>query len=217
MNRVLIILITAALTVMVTTGVMLLVTKGQKGPPRAERGIDEPDPGLQGVVIPPFAMVNQDGEAVREALLEGRITIIDFIFTNCPFVCPPMSEQMRVLSTQLADTPVRFASFSVDPVRDTPEALKAFAAKHEADLSRWTFLSGEPGEVERILGAIGFELFEDKTRPIPLPDGSTMLNIAHPSKLMLIDGERRVLMLASFNDPEQVQELERRARALAEK
>ncbi|MBX3364085.1 MAG: SCO family protein [Phycisphaeraceae bacterium] len=217
MPRVLIVLVTAALTVMITSAIMLT---RQRGPLRTPADIpasvlSEPDQGLEGITIVPFTLLDQNGRTVDQSILEGCVTIIDFIFTNCPFVCPPMSQTMAHLSAQLADTPVRFMSFSVDPERDTPESLLAFAQSYNADLDRWTFATGEAGVVEHILRRIGFELHEDRSRPIALQDGSTMMNIAHPSKLMLIDGSRRVLMLASFDEPDKVMALERRARLLA--
>ncbi|RMD60715.1 MAG: SCO family protein, partial [Planctomycetota bacterium] len=55
----------------------------------------DPDPGLEGLRIPDFQLVDQDGNEVdAAALLDGKVTIVDFIFTNCPFICPPMTRNM---------------------------------------------------------------------------------------------------------------------------
>jgi len=46
-------------------------------------------------------------------IADGRVTIVDFIFTNCPFACPGMTGQMLRLQDKLAGTGARFLSVSV--------------------------------------------------------------------------------------------------------
>src|SRR5437764_231020 len=83
----------------------------------------QPDPASIGLSVPEFSLTDQDGVPRTQALLDGRVTIIDFIFTHCPFACPTMTMEMKKLADELAGSPVRFASFSVDPARDTPQRL----------------------------------------------------------------------------------------------
>jgi len=179
----------------------------------------DPDPGLEGLRIPDFQLVDQQGRKVdAAALLDGKVTIVDFIFTNCPFICPPMTRNMAQLQRSLADSGVRFASISVDPEHDTPEALRAFAAAHGADLRTWTFLTGDGGQVERILTE-GLKL--DAPAPLPqtpieLKDGSTMANIRHPSHFVLVGPDRRVLALTIGTQASLHEAFAQRARAAAE-
>jgi protein SCO1/2 len=174
-----------------------------------------PDPIVQGLRIPDFTLTDQDGRAVTQELLEGRITILDFIFTDCPFVCPGMTLEMTRLHERLADTPVRFLSISVNPRRDTPDRLLAYARRNNADTSRWSFLTGDYSVVEGIVTSIGFDLREDRSRRVMLDDGSTMPNITHPSKLLLVGPDRQVLGWYEFAWEEETRRLAARARAAA--
>lgn len=173
-----------------------------------------PDQGFDGMVVPDFALVDQDNRPVDASIFDGRVTIADFIFTNCPFVCPGMSAAMQDLAAKLAGTDVRFVSISVDPERDTPAQLRDYATRHQADTARWRFLTGDRATVERILrDALLFEVQERPETQIPLADGTTMSNILHPSHLALIGPDRRVLALYLFSSQDQLDQLESRARA----
>ena len=156
-----------------------------------------PDANYETLSIPSFSLTNQDGETVDESIFDGQITIADFIFTNCPFICPPMTANMRYAQEQLAGANVRFASFSVDPTHDTPERLREFAGTHEADLETWAFLTGDFDAVSAIISE-GLRLAPptvNENVAIPLADGQTMANIAHPPHFVLIGPDREVITM----------------------
>ena len=50
---------------------------------------------------------------------------------------------------------VWFVSISIDPERDTPEAMKKFARKHGVDESRWIFLTGDKQKLNHIVKKLG--------------------------------------------------------------
>lgn len=176
----------------------------------------QPDPRMAGLAVPAFRMTDQEGREQTEAMLDGRITVLDFIFTNCPFACPTMTREMHGLSERLKGTDVRFLSISVDPQRDTPARLKEFAQAHGADTGRWTFLTGDEATVKRIVfDSLEFALEAEDDRPITLPDGSTMNNIVHPTKLMLIGPDRGVIGFFDPNSDEDMQMLEIKAKTAA--
>ncbi len=173
-----------------------------------------PDDIAIGLSIPAFSMVDQDGVAQSEAILDGRLTVVDFMFTHCPYACPIMTSAMSEAAAKLAGTPVRFLSVSVDPERDSVARLKQYAKEHDCDLSRWTFLRGERAGVEAIVkSALKFELQDDFRVKIPLPDGTSMSNVVHPTKLLLVGPDRRVLAFFESAIPEDVDRLVERARA----
>ncbi|MFN0133319.1 MAG: SCO family protein [Phycisphaerales bacterium] len=176
-----------------------------------------PDPAVAGLRLPEFVMRDQAGAERTHELFEGRVTVLDFTFTHCPFACPIMTLAMQDLASELRGTAVRFASISVDPVRDTPARLTEYAREKEIDLSRWTMLTGDQKDVERIvMGSLQFALAPDPERTIPLPDGTTMQNITHPTRLILIGPGREVLGMYDPNRPEEMATLSRRARRIAE-
>jgi protein SCO1/2 len=76
----------------------------------------------------PFKLVDQHGRAVDESLLKGKWTAIYFGFTYCPDVCPAtlqaLAEAQKTLGARARDFQV--VLISVDPERDTPQALKAY-------------------------------------------------------------------------------------------
>jgi protein SCO1/2 len=209
------------LTIFAATGLALSVTglvlvAGRRADPNASRVL-EPDLLCAGLNVPEFSMVDQSGTPTTQAALVGRVTVLDFVFTNCPFICPGMMVAMKGLCGELAGTPVRFMSISVDPAHDTPERLREYAADHGADLTRWSFLTGEQAMVERIVrDALQFELQPDPSREIGTRDGSKMANITHPGKLLLIGPDLRVLGLYDPNDVEQMRRLVFRARRAGE-
>jgi protein SCO1/2 len=185
------------------------------GPPAPVVSVLRPDPGLEGLRIGEFAMTDQDGQPATQAVLDGRVTIVDFIFTHCPFACPMMTASMEQVASELGESAagkeVRFLSISVDPEHDTPAALKAFAQQRSLDLSRWTMLTGDAETVNGIVRGLEFALAPDPTRTIPLAEGGTMNNITHPTKLLLIGPDRRVLGIYSYDREDEIRALKDRA------
>ena len=85
-------------------------------------------------VVPDFTLTDQNGAAFQStARLNKKVWVADFIFTNCPGPCPRMSSQMHQVQAALdGNDAVRFVSFTVDPARDTPPVLAAYAKHFEA-------------------------------------------------------------------------------------
>jgi protein SCO1/2 len=109
--------------------------------------------------IPDVPLVDQDGRAVRfhTDLVKGRVVAVNFIFTTCTTVCPPMGAtfgKLRELLGEKAGKDVHLISVSVDPRTDTPERMKAWAAKFGAGPG-WTLVTGEPDKVTALLKALG--------------------------------------------------------------
>jgi cytochrome oxidase Cu insertion factor (SCO1/SenC/PrrC family) len=84
--------------------------------------------------------------------------LINFIFTNCPDACPLMTQkliQTRALLVDAVRDDVWFVSISIDPERDTPEAMKTFAEKQGADQERWIWLTGSKQNLDFIVKRLG--------------------------------------------------------------
>jgi len=202
------------LLLVVSLGILIAMTISRSN--QRERAALVPDHGLETLRMPDYALTDQDGAPVGPEIFNGRITVVDFIFTNCPFVCPALTATMQGLTADLAGTGARFVSISVDPDHDTPDRLKEYAVEHAVDESRWRFLTGDLATIERIVrDALMFALQKDETRPIALDDGSTMLNIMHPSRLVIVGPDRGVIAMYDYQYPEQLDMLRARARAAA--
>ena len=102
-----------------------------------------------------FTLIDQDGNNVSLHHSSGEILVVAFIFTRCPDVCPVITQSLKSveegLSSEYSDE-VRFMSISVDPEYDTPERLKAFSDKHDAN---WSHLTGELEVMEEVWSSFG--------------------------------------------------------------
>ena len=176
----------------------------------------QPDDMLVGYSIPEFELTDQDGRPVDQSILDGEITVLDFIFTNCPFACPGMTAEMLKLQSTLEGTGVRFLSISVDPINDTPEVLREYGDSRGVDFERWSMLVGPFEDVRSIVrDSLNFHVGEDASREVVLEDGSTMANVSHPSHLILVGPQREVLGIFMYTDEDKMVALRGRARAAA--
>jgi protein SCO1/2 len=107
--------------------------------------------------VPTFQLVNQDAQPFGSEQLAGKIWIADFIFTTCPGPCPIISTRMSELQRPLEKSDVHLVSFTVDPEKDTPEVLRAYADKLRKQPFRWDFLTG-PRDAIHSLSRDGFKL-----------------------------------------------------------
>ncbi len=149
--------------------------------------------------LPDFECVNQANQPVRKADLVGGPWIASFIFTRCAGTCPKVVNQLRVLQDRLADVPVRFVSFSVQPENDTPEVLARYAKNLGADEAKWLFLTGDKQVIDRLI-TTGFMQYVAPSRaPIPEPGWE----VEHSNNVCLVDAKGVVVgKYNSLNDGE---------------
>ncbi|HKU42018.1 MAG TPA: SCO family protein, partial [Polyangiales bacterium] len=133
--------------------------------------------------MPEFELRDQRDALVRSAELEGRVLIVDFIFTTCPDVCPLLTQQLVGVRKQLAaKSGIAYVSFSVDPEHDTPEKLKQFAVLHGADQPDWYFLTGPLERVREVVT----RGFKQAMQLEPVEEGKPR-NVLHGSHFVLVD------------------------------
>lgn len=131
--------------------------------------------------VPSFQFKNQFGKDFSSQSLNGKIVVADFFFTTCPGICPKMTTQLsRVQEAFKENTDFRIVSFTVDPERDSVEALKRYADEFKADPTVWTFLTGNKDSIYTIAQK-GFFVSALKDTSQALPD------FIHSDKLILID------------------------------
>lgn len=101
--------------------------------------------------IPEFEYTNQDNEKVSLDDLKENWWVANFIFTNCTSVCLPMTSNMAYLQSVMKEEGIdaQLVSFSIDPERDSPEVLKAYAANYNVNFDNWSFLTGYDFETIR--------------------------------------------------------------------
>lgn len=106
------------------------------------------------VSIPDATVLDQNGRKLRfyTDLVKDKTIAINFIFTTCTTICPPMTANFaRVQKTMMAHGQKDFylISVSVDPENDTPAKLKAYAEMFQAKPG-WTFVTGTRAELQPI-------------------------------------------------------------------
>jgi protein SCO1/2 len=125
--------------------------------------------------VPDFEFIAQDGSPFGLDDMKGRISIVDFIFTSCQTICPPMSAHMQDFYEQFEGTgKIQFISITVDPERDSLSVLRQYAQNLGVDDNRWIFL-WQPVEKVVWLSEKGFMISARE-----LPGG-------HSSRFVLVD------------------------------
>ncbi len=161
--------------------------------------------------VPEFSLIERSGDLTGLSALRRKIWIADFIYTNCPDTCPLQSAEMARLQTELSDIPnVRLVSVTVDPKRDTPQALSRYAERFNADRRRWLFLTGEKEEIYR-LAQQGFRL---SAVPVSKDEGNDDPAFIHSSRFVLVDGKATIRGYYDSNDVQALQHLRRDIKTL---
>jgi protein SCO1/2 len=135
-----------------------------------------------------ITLVNQLGDTVSLHDLRGKIVVADFFFTRCPTICPYLTRNMAHLQNALKQKEgarpidsvfIHFVSFSVDPERDSVEALSRYAGRFGVNDDMWWLLTGPKKTI------YDFALNEVK---LGLQDGEGIdSNFVHTNKFVLID------------------------------
>lgn len=162
-------------------------------------------PGLPSYgIVQDFTLTDQQAREFRSKdRLDGRVWIANFIFTTCMGPCPRMTAQMRqVRDATAAAANLRYVSFTIDPDRDTPEALATYSAHFKPDPERWFLLTG-PRAVLHRLKHDDFKL------------GSVDSTLEHSTRFVLVDAQSRVRGFYDSSDPEAMKKLAADAQELA--
>jgi len=109
--------------------------------------------------IPDLVLLNQDGDKVRfySDLVKGKVVAINFIFTTCTTICPPMGAtfaKVQSLLGQRMGNDLHLISISIDPATDTPQRLKAWGDKFHRKPG-WTFVTGPKPDIDALLASLG--------------------------------------------------------------
>lgn len=126
-----------------------------------------------------FQLVDQHGAAITQAAFRGHPSALFFGFTHCPEVCPTTLFELDGWLKQLgpAGDPIKAYFISVDPERDTVEAMNTYVGNVS---SRITGITGEPGKVARMVKDFG--IYANK---VPL-DGADY-TMDHTASVLLLD------------------------------
>ena len=173
----------------------LLVTLGCDSPSRELPKLGQ---------IQQFELKRHDGSKITPKTLSGRPYVAAFMFTRCPTVCPKLTHAMRDLQEEGKGRGLRFdlVSFSVDPENDTPEVLRAFAKKHQLDLTNWHFVTGDPKVIEET-AVKGFKLaLQGKAK-----ENAEHYGLLHGTHLVLVDKSSQIRGYYQSKDKRSMEQL----------
>jgi protein SCO1/2 len=125
-----------------------------------------------------------DGRSLRLADLRGEPVLMALVFTNCASACPLVVEDMKALAHQMPEDvrdDVQFVLVSLDPARDTLEAMRHFADAHHLS-DAWTLLRGTPDDVQMLAALLN-------VRYRPTADGQ----VAHSNLIHVLDPDGRLV------------------------
>jgi protein SCO1 len=137
-----------------------------------------------------FTLTNQEGNVTMLADLTNHVWIADIIFTRCAGNCPIMSTQMKSLQDALpSSSQAKLVTLTTDPDYDTPSILKRYGEHYGADFQRWTFLTGEKGE----LAGLATGSLKLGSTPVPPRDRTNSVDLfVHSTIFVVVDKQARL-------------------------
>lgn len=128
---------------------------------------------------------NERGDSLLLAEMAGTVRVVALVYTSCHGTCPLIVNDMKRIEAAIPpgrDADVGFVLISLDPARDTPGRLAAWAADNELDPARWTMLNGTDVTVREIAATLG-------VRYQVQPDGE----VAHSNIITVLDRDGMVV------------------------
>lgn len=138
-------------------------------------------PGGPSIYDLDLSLTDQDGRTLALADLRGRVLVAAMIYSSCTSVCPRVTEDMKGVEKQISGRDrkdVGFVLFSLDPGRDTPAALRRFAAEHALDPSGWRLFASSEDGVRDLSAVLGVKYKAEDNG-----------EIAHSAMIFIIDRE----------------------------
>lgn len=153
-----------------------------------------------------FSLVDQDSSSVTfPDDFEDRITVVGFIYTHCPDVCPAITANLTNVDRKLEyNTDVHFVGVTFDPERDTPSVLERYMEQFKLDDDRFTFVTGDTATVNSMLKAMDIRASISYRKTAE--DGQNLYFMNHTNRISLLDRQGRVRLeySGSFARPEQI-------------
>lgn len=117
--------------------------------------------------VPPFALLDQDSLLVTDGDYLGKVYVAEFFFTTCPTICPLMNRNLVQLQEEFREfEDFGVASFTINPLHDTPHVLKAYAESYGITDMDWHLLTGDPEQIYELANS-GFNIYAQQMPDVP--------------------------------------------------
>ncbi len=117
--------------------------------------------------VPAFSFLNQDSLEINNSFFDDKVYVVEFFFTTCPTICPIMTQSMLVIDESFGDLDdFAIASFTINPIYDTPSVLNAYMNDYNIDSKNWQMLTGNDDEIMNLANK-GFNLYAAMEKKAP--------------------------------------------------
>lgn len=103
--------------------------------------------------IADFSLTDQGGKTFQFKNLRGKVVVVAFAYTTCPDVCPLITAALRQVQTHLSSGERKnshLLTVTTDPEIDSPKVLAGYAKRYGAELSGWSFLTGDESTLKPV-------------------------------------------------------------------
>ena len=129
-----------------------------------ERGYDEKNEDTLFYEIPAFELVSAKNESLTKEVLDSTIYVVSFFFTTCPSICPAMNFHLNEIESRFKGYPdFKLLSITVDPNRDSTEALASYQKERNYSSEKWMFATGGKEQIYDLAKGLFLNAFEDQT------------------------------------------------------
>ena len=172
------VLVAAVAAALVILGAGLFLALALRDNPRGVGGT-----ALASAIGGPFRLIDQNGQTVTDADLKGKWSLVYFGYTHCPDACPTALNDISIALDDLGPKrdAVRAVFITVDPERDTAEALKSYVTSFDAPILA---LTGSPEAIAQ--AAKGYRVYYAKH-----PEAGGDYSMDHSSVIYVMDPEGR--------------------------
>lgn len=148
--------------------------------------------------IAPFALRNQEGEAVSDETLRGKVYVATFFFSSCTSLCPKMLANLRKIQRTFREDPaVALVSHSVMPSVDSEAVLRKYAHQNGIERGKWHLLTGDH---DVIYGLARHSYFAEKRQGLTKKNSELL----HTENLVLVDRAGRIRGIYNATLPAEV-------------
>ncbi|MEH6433680.1 SCO family protein [Massilia sp. DD77] len=143
---------------------------------------------------PEIALPASTGKPFKLSSLRGKVVVLEFGYTQCPYVCPvslaSLAQARTLLGAAAADVQVVFVT--VDPERDSTSHLRSYLARFDPS---FIGIGGTPEQIQGVLKDYGISVSKQ------LVEGKAGYQLGHSSYLYFVDRRGMLRALMPFGRP----------------
>jgi protein SCO1 len=128
---------------------------------------------------------DQNGNVIDLFDLQGKVQLVAMIYTECAYACPRIIADLQRIEdalTGIKKEELGITLITMDPERDTPQKLKAFAKKNKLDPKRWTILTSEEANILELAALLNVKYKKESNG-----------NIAHSNIITVLDRNGEII------------------------